>query len=82
MTELNESSKSRVGAILKKRGWLPLVFSLLAFKGIHGIPQAFYLLFKIGKQDIRSYDAEYSGYFLWHIYSIISDCRKPKIDSY
>jgi len=54
---------------LIKDGWLPLLLLLGFWRGKHGIPQAFEVLFKVGKEDVLFYEAVYSRNDIWIIHS-------------
>jgi len=54
---------------LLREGWLPLLLFLGFWRGMHGIPQAFEVLFRVGKEDISSHEAVYSKYDIWIIHS-------------
>ena len=54
---------------LIREGWLPLLLLLGFWRGVHGIPEAFGVLFRVGKDDISSYEPVYSRYDIWIIHS-------------
>jgi hypothetical protein len=54
---------------LLREGWLPLLLLVGFWRGKHGIPEAFDVLFRVGKEDISSHEAAYSRYDIWIIHS-------------